>query len=488
MVTKIKAEMIDPTAFDDLNAVTSLNLDGTWTPGAVPARFGRTLIAPADHPTLPEIGEYIELNNTVAPTGPAGTVYKVGLGVLVKSTVTAPELYAANFITDGKGGPGYGTLYVQENDMNNRGAHADTLAAASGVYGYVAATGAMRGTAAFWSAGYFDPSKYNFGFAAHGYHAQAGFIDATSAPTAFKVTGAHTYGVDMLGVAALSYTFGLPNNIPMAQANASGTMLSLLNVNSSNILELGSGALGYIQANQSILPSTDNLYQLGNNTHRFTAVWAVNGTIQTSDPKLKIEKAPLPDIWPVINAIDPITFKWETGGQEVVEIEEDGEVPETEQYEVTDVQLIDGKHVEVRRIETRPVYDSLPIYDEAGNQLFSIRPEVKNKAGEIIREEERIPRVHFVPRMVIGKVKRIEHHKIAGTRTHWGFNAEEVKSAFDGIGMDFGGYVEAEDGVKGLRPDQLIPVLWKAVQDLKSFTERQGQELKELKETITKGT
>ena len=31
--------------------------------------------------------------------------------------------------------------------------------------------------------------------------------------------------------------------------------------------------------------------------------------------------------------------------------------------------------------------------------------------------------------------------------------------------MDFGGYVKAEDGTQHLRPDQLIPVLWKALQE-----------------------
>jgi hypothetical protein len=34
--------------------------------------------------------------------------------------------------------------------------------------------------------------------------------------------------------------------------------------------------------------------------------------------------------------------------------------------------------------------------------------------------------------------------------------------------LDFGGYVKAEDGSENLRPDQLIPVLWKAVQELKA--------------------
>jgi hypothetical protein len=54
-----------------------------------------------------------------------------------------------------------------------------------------------------------------------------------------------------------------------------------------------------------------------------------------------------------------------------------------------------------------------------------------------------------------------------GKRTHWGFLASDVKAAFDKTGLDFGGYVKDEEGMEHLRPDQLIPVLWKAIQELK---------------------
>jgi len=53
-----------------------------------------------------------------------------------------------------------------------------------------------------------------------------------------------------------------------------------------------------------------------------------------------------------------------------------------------------------------------------------------------------------------------------GKRTHLGFMAPDLKRAFDVLGMDFGGYVETPDGELGLRPDQQIPILWKAVQEL----------------------
>jgi hypothetical protein len=63
-------------------------------------------------------------------------------------------------------------------------------------------------------------------------------------------------------------------------------------------------------------------------------------------------------------------------------------------------------------------------------------------------------------------VKTMKPVSHVGKRTHWGFLATDVKAAFDSMGLDFGGYVKAEDGTQALRPDQLIPVLWKAVQEL----------------------
>jgi hypothetical protein len=153
----------------------------------------------------------------------------------------------------------------------------------------------------------------------------------------------------------------------------------------------------------SIIPLADNIYQLGASGGRWTAVWAVNGTIQTSDPSLKTDISPLPSALPIIQDIDPVTFKWISGGL----------VP-----------------------EKRVTRKQMPIL---GTEDFT---------------EEDVEEMVYVDR--------------PGKRTHWGFLASDVKAAFDKTGLDFGGYVKDEEGTEHLRPDQLIPVLWKAVQELKS--------------------
>jgi hypothetical protein len=61
-----------------------------------------------------------------------------------------------------------------------------------------------------------------------------------------------------------------------------------------------------------------------------------------------------------------------------------------------------------------------------------------------------------------------------GVRFHYGLVADEVKAALSG--RDFAGYVEdAESGLKGLRYDQIVSVLIKAVQELHGQVKEERQ-------------
>jgi len=153
----------------------------------------------------------------------------------------------------------------------------------------------------------------------------------------------------------------------------------------------------------NVTPRVTNSYNLGSSSLLWANVYAANGTIITSDPSLKTDISPLPTALPIIQDIDPVTFRWISGGL----------VPE-------------------KRITRK----QLPIL---GTEDFT---------------EEDVEETFYVDR--------------PGKRTHWGFLASDVKAAFDKTGLDFGGYVKDEEGTEHLRPDQLIPVLWKAVQELKS--------------------
>jgi hypothetical protein len=66
-----------------------------------------------------------------------------------------------------------------------------------------------------------------------------------------------------------------------------------------------------------IRPATDNTYALGTAAARWSQIWAANGVIQTSDARDKTDIEPLsPEIAArLVDAVDPVTFRWREGGR-----------------------------------------------------------------------------------------------------------------------------------------------------------------------------
>ena len=138
-----------------------------------------------------------------------------------------------------------------------------------------------------------------------------------------------------------------------------------------------------------IFPFTDNSCLLGKGSFRWSAVWAANGTIQTSDQRAKSDITDAQLGSEFIKNLRPVSYKWIEGGRRHT-----GE------------------------------------YDGNGNCVYE---------------------------------------SVAGTRTHWGFIAQEVKQAVDNAGVDFGGWVLTDnndpDSQQALRYDQFIAPLTKALQE-----------------------
>lgn len=154
-----------------------------------------------------------------------------------------------------------------------------------------------------------------------------------------------------------------------------------------------------------LYPITDNAQTCGASGSRWSAIWAANGTIQTSDERSKTDIADSALGLDFINALRPVSYKWLEGGKEAVR----------------------------------------QVYRNAKGEECSASDEDASPA-EIITESK------------------------AGTRTHWGLVAQEVKSVADAAGVDFGGWVlsdkDDKDSQQALRYDQFIAPLIKAVQEL----------------------
>ncbi len=157
-----------------------------------------------------------------------------------------------------------------------------------------------------------------------------------------------------------------------------------------------------IGSTSGLYPTTDNSISCGKTGNRWTAVWAANGTIQTSDATTKENITATPLGLEFIKKLEPCSFK----------------------FKDTTVKVWDGKSV-------------------------------TKEDGSVIDE----------------KVERIleQKHK----RRHHGLVAQQVRQVLDDLKIstdDFAGYIDptvsGEEGPIGLRYDQFIAPLIKAVQEL----------------------
>ena len=65
-----------------------------------------------------------------------------------------------------------------------------------------------------------------------------------------------------------------------------------------------------LSTNSNFFPTQDNLRSLGNSSHRWTAVWAVDGTINTSDRRDKTHIQDLPYGLAEVLRLRPVTYQW----------------------------------------------------------------------------------------------------------------------------------------------------------------------------------
>jgi hypothetical protein len=217
-----------------------------------------------------------------------------------------------------------------------------------------------------------------------------------------------TDGTNMVPAAYIDcYVDGTPgaNDMPgrlvfSTTADGASSPTERLRIQSSGDLRIANSTTFY--------PATDNAVSLGSGPtgpFRFSAVWAANGTIQTSDERDKTDVVNAQLGSDFIKSLRPVSYKWIEGG----------------------------------KVDTGE-------RDEDGNYIY-----------------ESVP----------------------GTRTHWGFIAQEVKQVVDAAGVDFGGWVLTDkddpDSQQALRYDQFIAPLTKALQETMAELEALKAEVAALK-------
>lgn len=378
---------------------------------------------------------------------------------------------------DGSSGT-YNAIGHEITIANSNGHRGDALGAAGLVapFTYGAAidgTGVFRSTAALVITGTLGLTPFNRGVVVtNNVVTQAAFQDLGTSTISYEIQGSHTYGVDMR-LANFS-----ANAINLAVGQKIGVGGVSMMVQSGPNLILGDATTNIFTPG-GIFPSADNTVAIGQAGFRWASIWAANGTIQTSDPSLKTDIQPLAALPPgaidaLLRGIDPITFRWASGGNKKTTVMQPGMVPVTRPAAVQrdTIEIRDGVPVLVTRseVEDEPVYDDVGMVDVNGAPVMTTieaADVVVGDNGEVIvpaRPARTFQRMHRVPRMRLGEVAIETDTPVPGKRTHWGWNATQVKAAFDAAGLDFGGYVLGEDGIQHLRPDQLLPVVWRMAQ------------------------
>jgi hypothetical protein len=163
-----------------------------------------------------------------------------------------------------------------------------------------------------------------------------------------------------------------------------------------------------MEGGYAFYPSVDNTCSLGTSSKRWTAVYAANGTIQTSDIKAKTDISDLELGLEFVEKLKPRQYKMKESGNWTKGEEE-------------------------------------TVVDDSGNTITRI------KAGS--------------------------SKSISGKRTHSGFIAQEVKECLDEKGVDFALWVNGDDDVQGLRYEEFVPVLVKAMQEQQAMIESLRQRL-----------
>lgn len=157
-----------------------------------------------------------------------------------------------------------------------------------------------------------------------------------------------------------------------------------------------------------VVPNDDNTGHLGSASKRWKDIWAANSTIHTSDWRLKDNIQPCPLGLEFINRLTPVQFKW---------------------HDYTCV---------------TPEYEEQVIQDPSDGEYY-------------------LQQTHVADRET----------KHTFSRPHYGLIAQQLKEAYQACGVsDFAGFIQdKETDMTGIRYDELIPVLIRAVQELSDRVE-----------------
>ena len=297
-----------PTA-DAVSTLASLNIQGTTTSATV--------------------REYLAAISLIANkrNGAAGSVTPTtALYTGIQGQNGTSDIWAlrSNVIQD-LGSGTYNAIGHEIDVVNNVANRGESLGAAGlnapVTYGHtISGSGSFRSTSGYLVTGP-GTAVFNRGFTVtQNSVAQAAFQDLGNSTVSYESQGTHTYVVDMMSATASGAGIRLANGHYIKARDVGNTVDYKMLVQSGTNLVIGDPTTLTL-VNSNFYPFADNTYLLGNGGIRWASVWAANGTIQTSDPALKTDIAPIAslsaaELDTLLSGISPIRFRWKSGGKD----------------------------------------------------------------------------------------------------------------------------------------------------------------------------
>ena len=122
------------------------------------------------------------------------------------------------------------------------------------------------------------------------------YIDMGINSSAYTATG-------ILGGINNAYLYTTGNDFVIGNSTNNKSLIFYTTASSTNTERMRITSAG-------LIPGQDNVYTVGNTTNRWSAVWSANGTIQTSDIRLKTNIEPLTYGLKEVLQLRPVSYDW----------------------------------------------------------------------------------------------------------------------------------------------------------------------------------
>jgi hypothetical protein len=137
-------------------------------------------------------------------------------------------------------------------------------------------------------------------------------------------------------------------------------------------------------------PSADNTYLLGSSSNRWKEVWPVDGTVNTSDARLKRDIRGLPDGLGRVMRLRPVTFSWkeDAGGRQhagLLAQEVEGVVPEAVRRGEGPRATLGLSYAEITPVLIKAVQEQQTQIQEQQKQIEQLRTQLTRQQAQLNR-------------------------------------------------------------------------------------------------------